>query len=300
MLGQDAAELVIRDAGVPRILKYLPVSGLTGNGENGGAAACLAALGTEVKRAVTLLPVGSGPLQSLDLWDSVGLDSTQASSMGERTGLTVRRGGELSLLGITSSNGTSGGGQFGAAVALGLAGAMPELRRIDFLHSRLAPAKVRRIGRGTIRAAIIISAVLVGLGSLLYDVHRQKSELAGIQASLDSMEPARKAAEEINIRVQSASGWYDTRPPYLACMREITRAFPDEGTIWASNLTIRENRKGTLTGHAADDRSVTMVMDRLKLNKAAFLDVKQVDWRREGGRTREIIFTISFTYVGTE
>jgi hypothetical protein len=301
MLTQDAAELVIRDAGMPRMLKYLPVSGLTGNGENGSAAACLAALGTEVKRAVTLLPMASGPLQSLDIWDSIGLDPAQASSMGERTGLTVRRGGELSQLGISSSNGSGGGGgRFGAAVALGLAGAMPELRGIDFLHSRLAPARVHRIGRGTVWTTIIISAIVIGLGSLVYDVQRQKSALAGINASLSAIEPARQAAEEINNRVQAASGWYETRPPYLACLREITRAFPDEGSIWASNITLRETGKGTLTGHAVDERSVTTVVDRLKANRTAFTDIKQPDWRRGQDRTREIVFTLSFTFIGRE
>jgi hypothetical protein len=96
----------------------------------------------------------------------------------------------------------------------------------------------------------------------------------------------------------------------------VAQAFPQEGTIWATNFTMRETGKGTLAGKAIDRRAVYSVRDFL-MNDKRFTDVQLTEThegtnsggggggggtsssgggRGESARDRETSFSITFTF----
>jgi hypothetical protein len=81
----------------------------------------------------------------------------------------------------------------------------------------------------------------------------------------------------------------------LDCLRDLTQAFRAEDKIWATNVALHENGKGTISGKAADLQTIQVVVDRLKGDKR-FSDVKSPDMRESDARTHEWSFTVSFDY----
>ena len=97
-------------------------------------------------------------------------------------------------------------------------------------------------------------------------------------------------------RYNYGSGFFPVgRPPVLDCLRELTLAFRDTDRIWTNSVTYRENGKGTLAGKAADQRTVTDLLDRMRRNPR-FSDVKVLDIREADPKSREVSFSASFTF----
>lgn len=296
----DAVELVVGGAGAARVLKYLPSGGLEKTAGNGhGSAGGCAAIGTEIRRTVALLSA-EAPLRAMTLWDGLGLDSEQTGAIGERAGLEVRTRGDLASLRVAVSAGETGGTRrFATAVALALAGVDRDKADVDFLHSKLAVPKKRRIGSRAIYSGVVIVSIVAGAAFLAVDVRSRQNELEDMKARMEEMKPHVEAVQGVADRVKYARGWYEGKPPYLLCMKELTDAFPQDGQVWATNFTLRENRKGTLAGKAVDQRAILAVLDKLKTN-AHFGDVKLQDMRDAGGKSREVSFSMSFTFNAVE
>jgi hypothetical protein len=294
IVGADAVELVVGAGGAARALKYLSAGGM-GNGD--GAAGC-AAIGTEIRRAVALLGGDSRP-QELAVWDGLGLDAEQRDMIGERSGLKLRMPVDLGRLQV---GGVSGGelGRYATAVALALAGAERQASAVDFLHSKLAAPRKQKISRRTMFVGAAVAAVVFGGVYLGIDLRNRQTEVDDMNASLAEMKPHVDAVQGVANKVTYGRGWYEVgRPPYLSCMKEFTEAFGQDGQVWATTFTWRENRKGTLAGKAGDQKSILAVLDKLKTNRH-FGDVKLQDMRDAGGRSREVSFSMSFTFNAVE
>ena len=79
----------------------------------------------------------------------------------------------------------------------------------------------------------------------------------------------------------------------LDSLLDFTHAFREEERIWATSFNLRENGKGTLSGKAADQKTILTVLDRLKKQKRlSFVTI--VDSRETDTRTHEWTFTLSF------
>ena len=115
-----------------------------------------------VRRAVSTLPA-SPDGREIVLWDQTGMD---VRSLGQQLGMAVR-GGELSSLGVdvavATLNGTAS--RFAPPVALALSMLGDSRPAVDFLHSRLAPPRRKRLPRWVF-LAIALGVVLLGLGDL--------------------------------------------------------------------------------------------------------------------------------------
>jgi hypothetical protein len=236
------------------------------------------------------------------LWDSVGLSPDQLGELAERTGMTVRTGDARKELGVESVNGRNDSAEsFAPALALALAGADRTLLPVDFKRSRLAPQKAPRIGRRTVWGAVIGAVVVLGVAALYLDVRSRETELARLTNDLAAHANDFKAAENMVGRVTYSRGFFETRPPYLECIRELSLAFPtrENEQIWATSFSMRENRRGQLQGKANSNETFSLLLQRLKKNPK-FSDVKYLDLRDVGGRTKEVTFTISFNFIAVE
>ena len=302
MLGRQGAEIVWQHHGTPRMLRHFGMA-LT----NGHDMPALGVLGGELRRAVALAPVnGSGGLGEVILLDGVGFPAADLDQLSDRLGLPIRSGQGLAALGIhaepaafpaetTSLPRQVAEGQAIPAAALAVAGALRRRIMPDFMHSRLAPPIKRRVGRLAMWGIILGLVAVLSLGSLGVLVHQRSNELWQLEAQLKGREPETKTAEQMVQRVTYARGFFDARPPMLDCLRELTLAFRDDEPIWTGSFTLRDTGRGQFTGKATDQRTVLALLDRLKKNPK-FADVKVIEIREAGGRTREWSFSMGFTF----
>ena len=141
------------------------------------------------------------------------------------------------------------------------------------------------------RSLIIAVAVAWGV-----DWHRDTVEAAALETRLNAMAGDLTEARATIDKVTFARPWYDQRPSYLDCMRELTLAFPQEGRIWTTSLAIQEDMRVVFSGKAVSESAVLDVLDRLKAN-ANLTDVKPLYLRQAGRSGREVAFAMSFTFA---
>jgi hypothetical protein len=324
VLGRQGAEVVWRHHGAPVMLRHVSVAGAT----NGHVAAAVGALGKELRRNVSLLKPGAaasnghsstGATREVALWDLMGLSSAEVSELSDRLGVQVRTATTEASLGMQvtpavlapeSEPRSAGAGENGAAtvedpalcyapaIALALAGSRRDLP-VDLAHSRLAPPQERRFGRTGVWAAVLGALLVLALGALVWDVQARKSESAELKKQLADVDLDVKNAEGNVAKLTYGRGYFETRPPMLECLREITLAFREDEPIWVSSMNFRDTHAGQLNGKSTDQRFVLAVLDRMKKDPK-FSDVKLLDMRDAGGKSKEIAFSISFNFEGDE
>ena len=266
----------------------------------------------ELRRAVSTLPPGTQAREMI-VWDGVGMD---AGALGQQLGFTVRNGA-LPSLGVDDSlSGANGDGQrYAAAVALAASALGEATAQVDFLHSRLAAPKKKIIPRWVYLAAAAFVIVVVG-GIYAYDdLQNREMKLADLQSRLTNIAPELKTAQAFVGMVSFAQAWHATDPRYLACLRDLTQAIPDDGQTYATMLTIKENvaaatgsvsagavpktpvvngLSGQIYGKSSDQQHVEMVLDRMK-HMSTFANVA-LEGTNNLGRMQQVSFSITFDY----
>ena len=187
------------------------------------------------------------------------------------------------------------GPPFFAAAAMAQAGVCGRAPTIDLLNSRLSRRGRSGIGRKAAWAAGVAAAFVVAGTVLAVDWHRDRVDVAAMTTQYEAMAGDLAEAKAVIDRVNFARPWYDRRPSYLQCMREVTNAFPQEGVIWATSLAIQEDMKVVLSGKAVSESAVLDVLDRLKANPK-LVEVKQLYLRQAARQRREVAFSMSFTF----
>jgi len=312
VLGRQGAEMVWRNAGgTPRMLRHVSVIAANGHGP-----VSVAPLGSELGRAVSLTRGNGTPAsREMILWDGVGLTSDQVSELSTRSGLSVRPGDVLASLGLEAAPdaiaaGDDGGHTpdadvFAPALALALAGTEHERLPIDFKRSRLTPPKQRRVGKGTTWAVVGGVVLALGLGGLYFAVEKRQREFNALEADLKGNVDRVKTAQAQVDRTNTARGYFETRPPVLDVLREISTLFRDDESIWITSVVAKDDKKVTLQGKADSDRTVRALLKRVKENPK-FVDVKfgGTQQNNEGTgtqrRSSEVTFSMTLSYLVKE
>jgi hypothetical protein len=256
----------------------------------------------------------NGASRELVLWDAAGDASFDSGTLGESLGMTVRSG-DLPIFGVNTTAAASNGEgrKFAAAVALALLGVVEGTRSVDFLHSRLAPIKEPRIPQW-VMVSSLAGAVLLGLVLLSYSVMQSKhSRLDQLNNSLNADSAKVKQATEFVSKVSFAQSWHMGNPRYLACLRDLTTALPQDGQTYAMALTLREeappqgsiasaqktapsrNLTCRLEGKTSDQQKPIQVVQALKKFPKVFKDAKSLG--TTVGARGEVSFTVTFTYM---
>ena len=312
VLGRQGAEMVWRNAaGAPRMLRHVSVIAANGHGP-----VSITPLGSELGRAVSLTRGNGTPAsREMILWDGVGLSSDQVSELSTRSGLSVRTGDALASLGLEAAPdaiaGDDGGHTpdadvFAPALALALSAAEHDRLPIDFKRSRLTPPKQRRIGKGTTWAVVGGVVLVLGLGALYFAVEKRQNEFNALEADLKANVDRVKTAQAQVDRTNTARGYFETRPPVLDVLREISTLFHDDESIWITSITAKDDKKVTLQGKADSDRTVRAFLKRVKENPK-FVDVKFGGSADNPGpgtgtqrRSSEVAFSMTLSYVVKE
>jgi hypothetical protein len=304
MLAGNSAELVYQRAGTPRLLRHVPVGTVNGHG-----TPALGPLGTELKRTMTMASGGSDSSEMV-LWDGMGLEDEQLAELSERSGMRVRPGKGLSMLGVQTPTQRIAGengdpDQFAPALALALVGANPTLIPFDFTRSRLAPPPVRRFGTKSIWAGIVGALLLIGLATLLVGNKILQNNLDKINADRASIANDVAAAKELQTKVDFTNSYFDNRTPMLECLRDVSMTLRDEDPFWATNLTLKEVNDpklpintidGTMEGKGSNMSAAFDFAKRLN-ETPRFTNVKGPQISPGSGRQGgQATFTITFRY----
>jgi hypothetical protein len=296
-MGPNTAELAVRAGGTIRLLRHVP-AGASAAGRPDAAAVehRLALTAEEMRRVISLLPgLGAAQPGDVTVWDGAGLDADALVGLVKDLGLPARQPEDLSPLGLSAS--VEQPCRFAAAAALGAAGLKPGLLPVDFMHSRLAVRRRSPLRRTVAWAAAVGGAcVLAGL-FLAFDLGTRTHDVEELKQKLEAMKPDIEAARSLVERVSTARGWYDRRPEFLDCLLDLDLAFPEEGSVWASTLVLKEDMRGIVSGKAVNEQVALQVMDNL-MASPAFKDVKPIQMGESRGSSREVSFSLSFLYVG--
>jgi hypothetical protein len=170
---------------------------------------------------------------------------------------------------------------------------------VNFLHSRLGLVQRKVLGRRAIWAACIGAALGLAGVAFLWTMWSETRDVSALRDKKNRMQADVDQAQRVVKRVSAAAGWYDRRPPLLECLRRLTLAFPEEGRIWTTNLTLKDNLQGVLSGEAVDSKSVLDLLDRLKAS-GVLPDIKVLYMREKGGSSRDVLFAINFSFSAGE
>jgi len=295
-LSPGGADLCVQSAGAIGLLRTLPVAApavtlaLPPDGWLDGLA-------DELRRLLALRPGAAASAQApqMVVWNATGLSAGALAALGERLSLETKLCAYPADLGIAEEP-PAPAGESAAATALALAGLQPNLLAVDFLHSRLAPRKKLAFGRKIVWAVGLTVAVVIACLALFLAWQRQEQEVEDLAGQLAGMKPTVAAAKDVVDKTAFARGWYDRRPRFLDCLRELTLAFPTESRIWATSLGIGEDMRALLSGKASDERAVLEVLDRLT-KSPKFSEVKSLYIREAAGGSSEVSFAISLKFV---
>jgi hypothetical protein len=272
-----------------------------------------AAFVSAVRRVVSTLP-SSGGAREMVLWDQTGLD---ARSLGEQLGVSVRAGDLLALgVGVATAGVNGQSSRFGPAVALAASvmgeGAPP----IDFLHSRMAPPRSRRLPRWA-KLAIAAGALVLLVGAYGFiELQHEEGQLDASKASLAAMQGQLDSAKAFVDKVSFAKGWHAEDPRNLMCLRDLTMALVDDEQTYVTSVVLRENVRapngastsggvklpepgtlaGQLSGKTPEQGGWSRLLDRLR-HTPSFTDVK-LGGTSNGEKNGEVSFSITFTYIG--
>lgn len=304
------AELLTESATGVRTMRPLPVAVAD---EAGPANGWLERLIAELRRVVMLLPAPARADRSRELliWNEAGLDAGTRDILAKRLALAVTM--ESVPNGIHADGLGKGPlpGQFCAASAVALAAIRGQALPVDFLHSRLGAAKKPLMSRQVAWAAAVAGVFVLAGAFLLWDWQQDRVEIARLEQQSRDLKPGIALASSDISRTKLARTWYDQRPGFLGCLKELTLAFPPEGRVWATRVTIQEAERVrgavldtdrinvVVTGNAEDKKAVLDALDRLtgnpRLSKAQSMYL-----RATGMGGREVSFALSFSFGGSD
>jgi len=268
----------------PRLLRHLAV-------RLGQAPSNLDGLCKELQRVLSLAAPSQdaqGPREVL-VWDSLGLEPAAVESIGRQLGLPVRickLPADLADLGGSSALVDN---KFAQAAAL--AACEATTGSMDFLHSRLAPPPMPRFSRRTLGLAAAGAAVLVVLAGIGLDYYLQSSKVDDLNDTLKSLATPSEGAKKQIDDFRFVQGWYDARPEFLECLKEIANAFPPEGRCWATDLRVREDMEVELSVKAVSQDAALEVLDRLK-SSPRLANVTPMFIRNTSEKSEEVSFDV--------
>lgn len=148
--------------------------------------------------------------------------------------------------------------------------------------ARYSSGKLRQAGlAATGAAAIIAGAFLI-----------QQWQLWRLQSQWARMKNTVTELDNINSKTRQFRPWFDDSVRGLVILRSLTEAFPEDGTVTAKTVEIRDLATVTCTGVARDSQSLLRTVERLR----AVRQIPEVVLGQTRGQPPAMQFTFSFTW----
>lgn len=147
--------------------------------------------------------------------------------------------------------------------------------------------------RRLVRAVPLAAAVLAALVAM--PMHQQM-RLQDLQKEMAALHPVMNSVEQARLRARELSPWYRRQPDSLDVLRTITRAFPEEGTVWLTLLSLSgsEAKDVKLTGAANDIGAWMEMQDALR--RSPQVRGLRLTQTRHNDRTGTMTFELTFAW----
>ena len=294
-----------------------------------------AELGVELRRSIASMPInGTAPGdRRLLLWDELAHDDLARQNFGTRLGIAVDSP-SLAVLGVQAAAGLDDP-KYAAPAALGCAGLADENPAVDFLHSRMFVPKEKKSLRLVVWVSLAVILAAAGMAYLVVDTKQTEEQVATLTKTLEKQRPEVEEANKFIAKAKFAASWIlpdvdpKTKLPtrdkrYRACWAGVSQAFPPNyamayvrtfelhttvipavvmpasGKTPARTVTpARTALAGQMSGSASTPAEANAIGETLRRN-GKFEDVKVIDVREVGNTGRQVTFSITFNYNGTE
>jgi hypothetical protein len=173
--------------------------------------------------------------------------------------------------------------------ARALAGRTPAFEFLPPQINRLREFS-ERYASGPLRTAATVGGAVFGLVALLFLV--QQWQLSSLNSRWKRMETQVRELETLQHRVRQFRPWFDESFRSLAILRQLTTAFPEDGSVSARVIELRDPDTVSCSGVARDNRGWLRTLERLRASgNVADLKVDRIQGKSP------LQFTFDFRWV---
>ncbi|HTL17722.1 MAG TPA: hypothetical protein VL793_10825 [Patescibacteria group bacterium] len=162
----------------------------------------------------------------------------------------------------------------------------------EFLPPRVAAWKqmADRYSSGKLRGALTAAAVIALLvGGLFF---YQSCRLWNLQAQWTKMAVKVGELEQINKQISTYRPWYDETVKGLTILRLVTQAFPEDGSVTAKTVEIRDLSTVTCTGTARNYQVLLQTLKKLR----EMPQIRDANLGPTRGQSPALQFSFSFAW----
>jgi hypothetical protein len=162
----------------------------------------------------------------------------------------------------------------------------------EFLLPKLTPLQqlAARYSSGRLRAAIsAAAAVVLVVGSLFFF---QQFQLWGLQGQWTKLQPTVRELEGLQNQIRQYRPWFDDSVRGLTILRGLTEAFPEDGSVTAKTVEIRDLNAVTCTGIARDRQALLKTIENVR----KLTQFREVALGPTRGQPPAVQFTFSFQW----
>ncbi|MCI0539036.1 MAG: hypothetical protein L0Z50_27835, partial [Verrucomicrobiales bacterium] len=131
------------------------------------------------------------------------------------------------------------------------------------------PPKVSRWKQLTTKYSsrkLVYAGVIAGALALMVALAftYQQTQLSRLHSQWAAISPKVSELEDIQRQIRQYRPWFDESVRTLSILRRLTEAFPQDGSVTAKTIEIREPAAITCTGTARDNQTLTKTLDQLR------------------------------------
>lgn len=134
----------------------------------------------------------------------------------------------------------------------------------EFLSPRLTPLQqmVTRYSSGKLRTIISAAAVVALVAGGLFFF--QQCQLWRLESQWAKMQPTVRQLTGLQEQIRQYRPWYDESVGGLTILRRLTEAFPEDGSVTAKTVEIRDLNAITCTGTARNYQALLKTVEKLR------------------------------------
>jgi hypothetical protein len=162
----------------------------------------------------------------------------------------------------------------------------------EFLLPKVTPLQqlAARYSSGRLRTAIsAAAAVALLVGGLFFF---QQCQLWGLESQWAKLQPTVRQLEGVQDQIRQYRPWYDETVRGLTILKRLTEAFPEDGSVTAKTVEIRDLNTITCTGIARNYQALLKTVERLR----AVRQIPDVNLGPTRGQSPALQFTFSFQW----
>lgn len=226
-------------------------------------------LGRELRITLGQLPdAARGTVRSLKVFggDELAVELyEQVRARAEALGLRAQLVKEFAPLefGPALPNGTAVSG----ALALAMRHLTGPATGFEFLPPRVSKWKQfteQHASKKLVYAAVAVGVVALAVAGMF---GWQQWRLNKLEAQWAQMQKPVNAIKDMEARIRKYRPWYDETYRSLAILKAITQAFPEDSSVSAKSIEIRDRAGITVTGTARNNQAFLKMRDQLTKNK---------------------------------